>query len=130
MRDIAPNIGIEQVVAPQVLAATDTSAAIDLLGFESACLVVNTGSIVESGDFTAKLQESDTTTSGDFADVGAQHLVGTFPSSLEADATVKVGYIGNKRYLRAVLTQNSGTSIAVGAVLIKGHPADAPVALQ
>ena len=127
MRDIAPNIGVVQAVAPAVLSATNTSAAIDLLGFESAAVVINTGAIVSAGDFTAKLQESDTTTSGDFTDVAAAHLVGTFPASLEADSVVKVGYIGNKRYVRTVLTKNGGTSIAAGAVIVKGHPAEAPV---
>lgn len=127
MRDLSPNIGVVQAVAPQVLNATDTSAAIDLLGFESAALVIQTGAIAGSGNFTAKLQENDTTTAGDFTDVAAEHLTGTFPASLEADAVVRVGYRGNKRYIRLILTKNSGTSIAVGAVLVKGHPADAPV---
>ncbi|MFD1341460.1 hypothetical protein [Litorisediminicola beolgyonensis] len=127
MRDIAPNIGITQAVAPAVLSATNTSAAIDLLGFESAAVVINTGAIVSSGDFTPTLQESDTTTPGDFTDVAADRLVGTFPASLTADGVVKVGYIGTKRYVRTVLTKNGGTSIAAGVLVIKGHPADAPV---
>lgn len=127
MRDIAPNIGLVQAVAPAVLSATNTSAAIDLLGFESAVAVINTGAIVSAGDFTAKLQESDTTTSGDFADVAAEHLVGTLPDTLEASSVVKQGYIGNKRYIRTVLTKNGGTSLAAGVVIVKGHPADKPV---
>lgn len=40
---------------------------------------------------------------------------------------MKVGYIGNKRYLRTVLTKNGGTSIAAGAVVIKGHAHQRPV---
>ncbi|MGK7661964.1 MULTISPECIES: hypothetical protein [unclassified Marinovum] len=128
MRDIAPNVGLVQAVAPAVLSATNTSSAIDLLGFDSAVLVINTGAIVSAGDFTAKLQESDTTTSGDFADVAAEHLVGTLPATLAADSVVKQGYIGTKRYLRTVITKNGGTSIAAGAVIVKGHPAEAPVA--
>lgn len=128
MRDIAPNIGLAQAVAPAVLSASNTSAAIDLLGFNSAALVLNTGAIVSAGDFTAKLQESDTTTSGDFTDVAAAHLVGTLPATLEAASVYKQGYIGTKRYLRTVITKNGGTSIAAGAVIVKGHPADAPVA--
>lgn len=127
MRSIEPNIGAAQVIAPVVVTATTTSAAIDLQGFESAALIVNTGAIGGAGDFTAKLQESDASGSG-FADVDAAHLTGTFPASLEADSVVKVGYIGFKRYLKAVVTKNSGTSIAASAVLIKGHPHDAPVA--
>ncbi|MGV8831251.1 MAG: hypothetical protein ACOH2N_04675 [Devosia sp.] len=128
MRSIEPNIGAVQVVAPAIIAATNTSAAIDLKGFESAALVINTGTIAGAGDYTAKLQESATTTSGDFTDVLAAHMTGTFPASLLADSVVKVGYIGFKRYVRTVITKNSGTSIAAGAVVIKGHPHDAPVA--
>lgn len=127
MRDIAHNIGLVQVVVPQVLAATETGAALDLLGFESAAIAVETGAIVSAGNFTAKLQESDTTTSGDFTDVAAANLIGTFPAALAASSVVKVGYIGTKRYVRLVITKNSGTSIAAGAILIKGHPHDLPV---
>jgi hypothetical protein len=127
MRDIVNNIGAVQALAPAVIAATATGAALDLLGFESAAIVINTGAIVGSGDYTAKVQESDTTTSGDFADVDADDLQGAFPASLSADSVVKVGYRGFKRYLRLVVTKNSGTSIAVGALLIKGNARQRPV---
>lgn len=128
MRDLANNVAAVQAVAPAVLAATNTSAAIDLQGFESAAVIINTGAIVSAGDFTAKLQESDTTTSGDFTDVVAANLVGSFPASLVADSVVKVGYVGNKRYLRTVITKNSGTSIAACAVIVKGYAHSRPVA--
>lgn len=127
MRDLKSNIGVVQALAPAVLAATVTGAALDLLSFGSAVLVVNTGAIVGAGDFTAKLQESDTTTSGDFTDVAAGDLHGSFPASLAADSAVKVGYAGHKRYVRLVITKNGGTSIAAGAVLVKGSPAEKPV---
>lgn len=127
MRDIANNLGIVQAVAPAVLSATDTSTGIDLLGFNSAALVINTGAIVGAGDFTPKLQESDAAGSG-YTDVATGDLVGTFPASLAADSVVKVGYIGNKRYVRTVLTKNGGTSIAAGAVVVKGRAASRPVA--
>lgn len=128
MRDLANNVAAVQAVAPAVLAATNTSAAIDLQGFESAAVIINTGAIVSAGDFTAKLQESDTTTGGDFTDVVAANLVGSFPASLVADSIVKVGYVGSKRYLRTVITKNSGTSIAAGAVILKGDAHSRPVA--
>ncbi len=127
MRDFAHNIAAVQVVVPAVLSATDTSAAIDLKGYDGAVLIINTGAIASSGNFTPKLQESDTTTSDDFTDVVAANLIGTFPSALEASTVYKVGYIGNKRYVRTVLTKNSGTSIAAGAVIIKGYAQERPV---
>ncbi|MFD1744055.1 hypothetical protein ACFSE1_01140 [Rhizobium helianthi] len=128
MRDLSHNLGVVQALAPQVLSATDTSAAIDLIGFDSAAVVISTGAIVSSGNFTAKLQESDTTTSGDFSDVAAADLIGTLPTALAASSVYKQGYVGNRRYIRLVTTKNSGTSIAVGAVVVKGHAASRPVA--
>ncbi|MFG1340553.1 hypothetical protein [Xanthobacter autotrophicus] len=127
MRDLKNNIGAVQAIAPAVLAATTTGAALDLLGFASATLVVNTGAIVAAGDFTAKLQESDTTISGDFTDVAAANLHGTFPASLAADSVVRVGYAGTKRYVRAVITKNGGTSLAASAVLVKAGGTTRPV---
>lgn len=128
MRDLVTNIGAETALAPSVLTATATGAAIDLRGFGSAALLVITGAIAGAGDFTAKLQESDTTTAGDFADVAAADLSGALPATLEANAVAKLGYRGHKRYLRLVITRNGGTSIAAGAVLVKGDAVQRPVA--
>jgi hypothetical protein len=128
MKDLYSGLGVVAALAPVVVAATATSAAIDLQGFNGALVVVNTGAIVSAGDYTTKLQESDTTTSGDFTDVAAANLLGAFPASLEADSVVKVGYVGGKRYVRTVTTKNGGTSIAAGIVVVKGFPSDAPVA--
>ncbi|MER9422601.1 hypothetical protein NKI88_09100 [Mesorhizobium sp. M0317] len=126
MRDLANSIGAVQAVAPAVLTATNTSAAIDLLGFNGAAVIINTGAIAGSGNFTPKLQESDDGTN--FTDVAAADLVGAFPAALVAASVVKVGYIGNRRYVRTVLTLNSGTSIAASATVLKGRAASRPVA--
>lgn len=128
MEDLHSNIGVVQAIAPDDIAATTTGAALDLLGFDSAAVVINTGAITTGGNYTAKLQESDTTTGGDFTDVAAAQLQGTLPASLAADSVYKQGYLGFKRYLRVVITKNSGTSIFAGAVLVKGDPFEAPVA--
>ncbi|PIO99661.1 hypothetical protein [Pleomorphomonas carboxyditropha] len=127
MRNIVYNIGAAPALAPAVLTATATGAVLDLLGFESAAIIIATGAIVGDGNYTAKLQESDTTTAGDFTDVDDDQLQGTFPASLAADSVVKVGYAGFKRYLRLVVTKNSGTSIVAVALLIKGHAHQRPV---
>lgn len=129
MKDTHSDFGIVAALVPQVLAATDTGATpIDLRGFNSALVIINTGAVAGAGDFTAKLQHSDTTTGGDFTDVTAADLLGAFPAKLAENSVYKVGYKGSKRYLRTVVTKNSGTSIAAGIVIARGHPYDAPVA--
>lgn len=128
MRDLANNIGVALALSPAVQAATIKGNAIDLTGFESAALVVNTGAIASAGDYTAKMQESDTTTDGDFTDVAAANLVGSLPASLAADSVYRQGYVGSKKYIRVVVTKNGGTSIAAGAVVVKGNAHSRPVA--
>ncbi|WP_439572628.1 hypothetical protein [Phreatobacter sp.] len=128
MRDLASNLGLAASIVPAVQSDTVTGDPVDLAGFDGAMVVIPTGAIAGSGNFTAKVQESDTTTSGDFTDVVAKDRVGDLPASLAASAVVKQGYIGAKRYVRVVLTKNSGTSIAAGAVVVRGQPAQKPVA--
>ncbi len=128
MRDLANNIGVVQTLAPVDYAATTKGAAVDLRGFNSAAVIVNTGAITSSGKYVVSVQESDTTTDGDFTDVAAGNLTGALPSELAASSSYKVGYVGSKRYIRAVITKTSGTSIVAGVVVVRGHPAIAPVA--
>lgn len=125
-RDLKNDIALAPALVPSTITATASSAAIDLKGYESATVAITTGAIGGAGNFTPKLQESDTTTSGDFTDVAAIDLIGTFPAVLEASSEYLVGYKGAKRYVRTVLTLNSGTNIAAGAAVILGHPHDRP----
>ncbi len=127
MRDLASNIKTVTALSPAVQSATVTGSAVDTLGFDSCAFVLTTGAIVGSGDFTAKLQESNASGSG-YTDVAAADLVGSFAAIAVADAAAKVGYVGYKRYVRLVLTKNGGTSIAAGALAILGNPAVSPVA--
>lgn len=105
MRDLYNNLGIVQSIAPAVQTATATGTAVDLLGFNSAMVVISTGAIVASGNFTPKLQESDDNST--FTDVAAADLHGSFATALAASTAYKVGYRGFKRYIRPVLTLNS-----------------------
>lgn len=127
-RDLKNNIKPVLAVAPAVLTATNTSATIDTAGFESVTAEILTGAIAGSGNFTPKLQHSHTTTNEDFVDVPALDLIGSFPAVLAATSAIAVGYRGGRRYVRTVLTLNSGTSIAAGASIILGNPRNAPAA--
>ena len=128
MKDLHTHLLAVQALAPAVVSATATADPIDLQGFNAAEVVINTGAIVSAGDFTVSVEHSDTTTGGDFTAVTGDDLLGTLPASLAAASVYSVGYVGGKRYIRTVTTKNSGTSIAAGIVVIKGHAADTPVA--
>lgn len=129
MKDMHNNIKVVAAIAPAVKTDAENGAAIDLLGFGSAEIVVNTGALAGAGDFGFKLQHSHTTTSGDFVDVPAADLLGTAPAAAMTAASVyRVGYVGSRRYIRVATIDNGGTSLAIGGVAILGDPAIAPVA--
>ena len=127
MRDLVHNIKAAIAAPPATRAASFDGPAVDLLGFDSVALIVSTGAVTGAGDMSVKLQESDTTTAGDFTNVAPDHLQGGITGPLVANSTAKVGYRGFKRYLRAVLTLNSGTSVTVGAIFALGGAAEKPV---
>jgi hypothetical protein len=128
MKDTYSDIGPVATLVPATQSATLKGSTVDLQGFNSATMIVSTGAIVSSGLYVMSLQESDTTTDGDFADVADGDMLGSLPASLAASTVYKVGYKGAKRYIRGVITKTSGTSIDAGAVIVRGHPYDAPVA--
>ncbi|MBP1856855.1 hypothetical protein [Rhizobium herbae] len=127
-KDSYSNVAVVASLVPAVQAATLKGSIVDLKGFSTALLIVNTGAIVGAGDYVMTMQHSDTTTDGDFVDVPATDRIGTLPATLEASTVYRQAYIGKRRYTRAVVTKTGGTSIAVGAVFVKGTPHLAPVA--
>lgn len=128
MKDGFSGLSLVASLLPAVVTATTKGSHADLQGYNAATLIITTGAIAGDGLFVVAIQESDTTTDGDFADVAAGDLLGSLPTALEASTVYKQGYKGTKRYIRAVITKTSGTSIAAGAVFALGHPHDAPVA--
>lgn len=128
MKDTFHDTTVVASLAPAVQAATLKGGNVDLVGFGSALMVVDTGAIASDGDYGIAIQHSDTTTDGDFDDVDAADLIGSLPATLEASKVYRQGYIGKKRYIRAVITKAGGTSIAAGAVFVLGSPHLAPVA--
>jgi hypothetical protein len=126
-RDLYDNIGVVTSIAPAVLTATTQGTGVDIAGFESATVVINTGAIAGAGVFNVTLEESDVSGSG-YTAVAASKILGTLPTPLAASTVYKLGYLGSKQFIRPVLTLASGTSIAAGAVVVKSHARNNPVA--
>jgi len=90
--------------------AIDTAQFVQGVNFVVACTAFSAGS------FAINIQESDTTTSGDFTDVAAAQLIDSEPTitavNAAGDTLEKVGVFGTKRYVRAqiVSTGASGSN--------------------
>lgn len=128
MRDLKSNIKPVQSLIPANRTAAANGTGIDLAGFNSAVVVFSTGAIGGSASptFTFEVQESDDNSA--FTAVAAADLRGTAPVVTAANQLAEVGYLGNKRYIRAALKTVSGTSptLDCNANVILGHPTNAP----
>lgn len=134
MRD---GISNEQLVrgALQTLsgATPNASQAFDTRGFDAATFNLLNGTVTDAGTaagFTMVIQHSDTLVGTDFVAVPAGEFSGTAVVTLDAADDViggSIGYLGSKRYVRAVFTGTSGTAAIVSVLAILGKPHRAPV---
>jgi len=143
MRDLSHDLAFGSSVTVQTISAGNlTGSGVDLKGFNSATVLLVMGDIDEMGGspqgsarIDVQLQHSDdgsgwgNVTDGDVVDLsGVTSVTGGIVASTSDDRTpVAVGYVGDKRYLRAIL-QPTGLSNGgpAGAVVIKGQPRHAP----
>lgn len=93
------------------------SAIIDMQGLNGLMFVIATGTLADAGaTFTTLIEEGDDSGLSDAAAVGDSDLLGTeaLASFTETSdgKTFKIGYIGNKRYVRLTLTPSGNLSAA------------------
>jgi hypothetical protein len=128
MRDLKSNIKPVQSLVPATRNAAANGTGVDLAGFNSASVIFSSGAIggTASPAFTFEVQESDDNTN--FTAVADKDLRGTEPVITAANQMSQVGYVGYKRYIRAVVKTVAGTSptLDCAANVILGNPAVAP----
>lgn len=125
MQDIKNSFDAPTTVAPASHTATLNGTGVDLSNFDSNMVVFQVGTIAD-GTHTPKIQESDDNST--FTDVAAEDLIGTL-SDLASNTNQRIGYVGIKRYVRAVVTVSGATSGGVyGATVVRGHARKKPLA--
>ena len=128
MKDLKNHIDVLASIKPAVYTASQNGTGVDLRGFDGAVCVFESG----TGDntdtdetYSPKVQESDDNST--YTDVVAADLEGTLALMVD-DQIQRVGYKGNKRYIRNVMTLSGTTpSFAGRASIVRGIPHQAPV---
>ena len=108
--------------------ATVNGTGIDLTGYEGALVEFVSGTLTD-GSLACSLEDSPDNSA--WAAVVAADCIDSIASvtlALTEDSLVeKIGYIGGKRYIRAVITQSAATTGGTyGANVIRGIPRHAP----
>lgn len=138
-QDLFNNVKLITALYPRTI-ATDTTTAgaiIDTKGFNSVLFGVQTGTLANSdGDYTVLIEDGDDSGLSDAAAVADTYLLGTesgasFTADTDDAKLSKVGYIGNKRYVRlSIVSTNTTNGQVIGALCALGHPQDAPQSTQ
>tara|TARA_R100001244_G_scaffold131380_1_gene104560 strand:+ start:1846 stop:2289 length:444 start_codon:yes stop_codon:yes gene_type:complete len=140
MRDLANRVVPVSSIAPVVQAADVNGTGVDLIGFNSATVVVASGvegvTLSASVYFEIILEDSDddstytavtASTSVTNGSVSATGVFLTLNANGETPQVSEIGYIGGKRYIRAVIDQTGtmGTGTPFSITVIKGDAIDA-----
>lgn len=129
MRDLYSNLTIRRAISPVSEAGTTAlvSQIIDRQGFDSLVFAIATGSIADAdATFTVLVEDGDASNLSDNAAVADAELNGTEALAAfqfdDDNETRKIGYIGNKRYVRLTITPAANASAAgICAVAILGN---------
>lgn len=136
MRDLHNHIHPLRAISP--VSVSDNTAQvgqiIDRQGYESLEFVILTGSIADAdATFAVLVEEGDQANLSDAAAVADADLLGTEAlAGFQFDddnETRKIGYRGNKRYVRLTVTPSANASAALlAAVAVLGNPMLGPTA--
>lgn len=127
--DTVNGMSIRNALNTAAIASSTTTngVIIDTQGFQGLTFLLNVGARTD-GTYVASLTHGDDSGLSDGAAPGADDVIGSI-SLNAAQSYGKLGYVGNKRYVRLTVTSTSVTSGAtVGGTAILGRPAVGPAA--
>lgn len=130
MKDLHNKIKVSRAISPQNPGSGDSaivSQIIDNKGYDSLEFLIATGSLSDANaTFTVLVEDGDDASLTDNAAVSDDNLLGTEALAgfqFDDDNEVrKIGYRGNKRYVRLTITPSGNTGdVYVSAVAVQGH---------
>jgi len=133
MKDMHSNIKVLPAITPAAvgtsgIAGGKLSAIIDRRGYESAEFVYSYGTSATVADTITPVVYEANATGDTFTSVADADLIGSEAAiALTAAGSSKIGYRGNKRYLRLRLYGTGHATGTVSAEALLGNPAIAPV---
>lgn len=135
-RDLHHNVHVQPGIVPVVATSNNTpwvSAIIDTQGYDSCEFLLQAGVLGSVGSTYAVLVEDGNQANlSDNAAVASKFLVGTvasagFTQAADQNKCKKIGYIGDKRYVRVTVTPTGNSAAAyMSGMWLLGHPRSMP----
>jgi hypothetical protein len=133
MRDMHNNISVLHAITPAAVGTTGIaggklSGALDRRGFDTVEFVFSSSASATVADTIVPVVYEADATDASFTSVATADLLGDETAlTLTAAKSGKIGYRGNKRYLKLRLYGVGTATAVVSAVAVLGKPAQAPV---
>lgn len=135
MRDLFNNIHVVPAINPAAATADNTawvSPWIDTRGYEGLTFLLAIGALADAdATFAVTMDHANLANQSDAAAVTATDVLGTLGLAGfrfdDDNETRKIGYVGNRRYVRLTVTPSNNTGNAfLAAVALLGFPNIAP----
>lgn len=129
--DLHNRIKASRAISPAAAVTNNTafvSQILDTNDFNSNEFIGLLGSVADADvAFTVLMEDGDVSNLSDAAAVADEFLLGTeagaTPLFSDDNKTFKIGYIGNKRYVRVTITPANNTGdIYLAGIWVQGHP--------
>jgi hypothetical protein len=126
MKDIRTKADIESALDCQTISntAAKVGPTIDMKGHEALDLCFNFE--ITTGSASVAVYEGDASNMSDEALVSSDNLIGEDETSTTGTQTVHIGYVGNKRYVRAKVTGADTPNMVAAGIAYKGEAHHAP----
>jgi len=131
-KDLYNNLTVVHLMKPDAVTSDMSTTMVDLQGYNSALFVISVGCMRDNtAVHTITLQESDTRVNGDFSNAATADTLGTHPvvatiGNVGTDNSFKLGYIGNKRYIRLSVDEENVTEGGMSIIALLGAARHAP----
>lgn len=135
MFDLMNKLDVKRAISPVSVAdnTAQVSQIIDVSKWKSCAFLIALGSIADAdATFAVTMDHGNASNLSDAAAVPSDMLNGTLALAgfvfSDDDKCRKIGYRGDKRYVRLTVTPSANASAALLAVLAVGEPLDQPAA--
>ena len=116
------NFDVKTLLGAVARTTSADGAAVDLQGYvnpggRAMKAYLDVGAVGTAGNLAVKIQQSDTTTAADFADITGAAFAG-LTSANTAATNQSIHFVATKRYVRAVATQEAAKGHSYGVYLL------------
>jgi hypothetical protein len=114
-REFVHSVAAKQLLADATVTTPQTTATLDTQNYDSATFLIRAGATAPAPTSIVMNESDDDST---YTPVAAAEIIGTADvANWAVSKTLRLGYVGTKRYVQLVITPNGSTIVGVTGLL-------------